>query len=54
MFYRSTSDIIERLDLAKILMLLDNGKIGSYRGQSVADIAMEGEKKLNKIHSGLF
>ncbi|XP_071483162.1 uncharacterized protein [Diadema antillarum] len=40
-FYRSTSDLIERLDLAKILMLLDNCKIGKYRGQNVADITME-------------
>lgn len=42
-FYRSTSDVIERLDLAKLLILLDKGKIGQYRGQKIEDVAMTGE-----------
>ena len=42
-FYRATSDIVERLDLAKVLILLDKGTIGKYRGLRIEDVEMSGE-----------
>jgi hypothetical protein len=41
--YRCTSDIIERVDIAKLLMLMDNQKIGLFKGKKLEDITMEGE-----------
>ena len=48
LYYRATSDVIERLDMAKILMLLDNGNIGNYKGRRIENIDMEGIKPYAK------
>ena len=42
--YRQTSDILERIDVAKILLLQDLGKMGNYHGKSLKDIQLEGKE----------
>ena len=50
LYYRATSDVIERLDLAKIILLMDKGKIGDYRGRRIEDITMEGKALMTQIN----
>lgn len=42
--YRATSNVIERIDVAKVLLMQDNGLIKQCAGKSLADIQFEGEK----------
>ncbi|XP_060584452.1 uncharacterized protein LOC132740548 isoform X2 [Ruditapes philippinarum] len=39
--YRATSDIIERTQIAKILLLQDQGRVGEFRNQCLDDIELE-------------
>jgi hypothetical protein len=43
-YYRQTSDIIERVDVAKLLLLQDLGLVGQFAGKRLKDIQMEGKK----------
>ena len=40
--YRQTSDMIERVDVAKILLILDLGLVSKYRGRKLDDIQLNG------------
>lgn len=40
--YRSTLDIIERIDITKILLLMDYGQIGKFKGKKLEEIKLEG------------
>lgn len=39
-YYRSTSDIIERTQVAKILLLQDTGRLDEFANQSLEDIQL--------------
>ncbi|XP_014669800.1 PREDICTED: uncharacterized protein LOC106810847 [Priapulus caudatus] len=39
--YRATSDIIERVHVAKILVIQDMGLVGKYHGRALRDIPLE-------------
>ena len=41
-YYRSTSDIIERTQVAKILLLQDTGRLDKFANQSLEDIQLSG------------
>lgn len=40
--YRSRSDVLERLEIAKILMIMDHGVVNKYVGKNLKDIQFEG------------
>lgn len=40
--YRCTSDILERTQVAKLLLLQDHGKIAEYQNKRLEDIQLEG------------
>lgn len=40
--YRQTSDVIERVDVAKILLIQDMGLVSKYRGKKLEDIQLNG------------
>lgn len=40
--YRQTSDVLERVDIAKILLIQDMGLVAKYKGQRIQDIQIEG------------
>ncbi|XP_072013517.1 uncharacterized protein [Amphiura filiformis] len=39
--YRATSDILERTDIAKVLLMLDHNKMKEYKGRRIQDIHIE-------------
>ncbi|XP_033725242.1 uncharacterized protein LOC117315207 [Pecten maximus] len=39
--YRMTSDVLERVDVAKILLIRDMGLVGQYRGKKLDDIQLD-------------
>lgn len=43
--YRATMDIIERIDITKLLLLLDSGNIGQFKNKRLEDIQLEGNLK---------
>ncbi len=42
-YYAQTSDILERVQVAKLLLIQDNGLVGRYHGKRLQDIPVEGE-----------
>lgn len=40
--YRQTSDVLERVDVAKVLLIQDLGLVGKYQGKRIQDIQIEG------------
>lgn len=40
--YRQTSDIIERVDIAKLLMIQDMGLVGRFKGKKLEEIQFDG------------
>lgn len=40
--YRCTSDIIERADIAKLLMLMDRKQVGYFKNKKLEEISLEG------------
>lgn len=40
--YRSTMDIIERIDITKLLLMMDSGHIGRFKNKKLEDIQFEG------------
>lgn len=40
--YRQTSDVLERVDIAKILLIQDLGFVSNCRGKRLQDIQIEG------------
>lgn len=40
--YRQTSDIIERVDIAKLLMIQDMGLVGRFKGKNLEEIQFDG------------
>ena len=40
--YRATSDLLERTQIAKILLLQDQNRVGEFRNKSLEDIQLEG------------
>ena len=40
--YRSTMDIIERIDITKLLLMMDSGQIGRFKNKKLEDIQLEG------------
>jgi len=40
--YRATSDIIERTEIAKILLMQDHGQLNRFVNKSLKEIQMEG------------
>ena len=41
--YRCTSDIIERADIAKLLMLMDRKQVGYFKNKKLEEISLEGK-----------
>ena len=41
--YRQTSDVIERVDVAKLLLIQDLGLVGKFKGMRLQDIQLNGE-----------
>ncbi|XP_063965463.1 uncharacterized protein LOC135156624 [Lytechinus pictus] len=39
--YRATSDLLERIDIAKLLLMMDFGKIADFKGQKIQDIQLD-------------
>ena len=44
-YYRATSDILERAEIAKLLILMDSGAVGRYQGKRLQDMQLEGKCK---------
>ena len=42
--YRAMSDVIERVEVAKLLLIQDLGLVGKYNGQRLQDITLEGKE----------
>ena len=40
--YRQTSDILERVEIAKILLIQDTNQVGRFVGKKMEDIQLEG------------
>lgn len=40
--YRQTSDILERVDVAKMLLIQDTNQVGKFVGKQIEDISLEG------------
>ena len=40
--YKCTSDIIERTDIAKLLLLMDSRQISKYKGKKLEEIQIDG------------
>jgi hypothetical protein len=47
--YRAMSDVIERVDIAKILLIQDNGLVGRFHKKRIQDIQLEG--KLHNLNT---
>lgn len=41
--YRQTSDLLERVDVAKILLIQDMGLVGKYLGKKLQHIQLNGK-----------
>ncbi len=41
--YRATLDVIERVDIAKILMAMDMNKLHLLKGRQISDIDLKGK-----------
>lgn len=41
--YKAVSDVIERVDIAKLLLILDNGLMAKYKGCRIQDIELSGK-----------
>lgn len=42
-YYRQTSDILERVEIAKLLLIQNMGLVSQYRGKQLKDIQVSGE-----------
>lgn len=55
-YYRATSDVIERVDVAKLLLMMDAGDISKYKGKKLDDIQFEdlfeASRSLDENYSG--
>lgn len=40
--YKSTLDVIERVDISKLLLMMDLGQIGRFKGKRLDEIQFEG------------
>lgn len=40
--YKCTSDIIERAEISKLLLMIDYGQIGRFKGKKLEEIQLEG------------
>lgn len=40
--YRCTVDVIERIDISKLLLMMDHGQIARFKGKTLDDIKIEG------------
>lgn len=45
MHYRMTSDIIERVHVAKLLLMQDTGTVGKFANRALDEIQMEGTER---------
>lgn len=43
MHYRSTSGLIERLEIAKLMLMQENNMVGKFQGKTLKDITFEGK-----------
>lgn len=41
--YRSTLDTIERVDITKLLLMMDTGQIAQHKNKTLEDIQLEGK-----------
>lgn len=41
--YRSVSDVLERVEIAKLLLIQDMNLVGKFHGQKLKDIHVEGK-----------
>eukprot|EP00105_Crassostrea_gigas_P012672 XP_011428735.1 PREDICTED: uncharacterized protein LOC105329239 [Crassostrea gigas] len=48
--YRCTSDIIERSDIAKLLMLMDRKQVGYFKNKRLEEISLEGKCLANVLY----
>ena len=42
-YYRAMSDTIERVKIAKLLLVQDRGAVGQNHGRNIDDISLEGK-----------
>jgi hypothetical protein len=47
--YRHTSDVLERIDVAKVRLIQDFGLVAKYQGKRIQDIQIEGN--FSNMHS---
>ena len=52
--YRQTSDLLERVDVAKILLIQDMGLVSKYRGKRIEDIQLEGKSNFSTVQLLMF
>ena len=45
--YRSTSGLVERLDIAKLMLMQEGNLVGKFAGKSLNDITFEGKLKFS-------
>ncbi|KAJ8035278.1 hypothetical protein HOLleu_22449 [Holothuria leucospilota] len=50
--YRSTMDIILRLDITKLLLVMDSGNIGKFKNKKLEDIQLEDVLDLSHENTG--
>ena len=43
-YYRAVSDVLERVQIAKVLLIQDNNVVSKYQGKTLNDIQLEGNK----------
>ncbi|XP_071810895.1 uncharacterized protein [Apostichopus japonicus] len=51
--YRSTLDVIERIDITKILLMMDCGQIGRFKGKKIEEIKLEDLIDQSEVQSAL-
>jgi hypothetical protein len=44
--YRQTSGMIERLDIAKLMLIQEFNVVGKYQNKKLSEIQFDGKKKL--------
>jgi len=48
--YRQSCDVIERVDIAKLLLIQDLGLVGKYKGKKLKDIQLNGKNNILYLH----
>lgn len=49
-YYRCILDIIERLDIVKLLMFMDRKQVGYFKNKRLEEISLEGKCLVNVLY----